>query len=190
LNEAGTYDKIASVGMFEHVGLKNLPAYFNALHSLLKDDGLILNHGITTSDVESRWIGMGAGEFIERYVFPYGELPHISLALKEMASAGLEVVDVESLRRHYARTCDAWSDNLESKRIDAVRLAGERRYRIWQIYLAGCAYGFSNGWMNLYQVLCSKAENCELRRQPLTRDYMYVAESQPAMALIGDKFPA
>lgn len=173
LNDAVAYDKIASVGMFEHVGLKNLPVYFGALHRLLKDDGLLLNHGITTSDVESRWIGMGAGEFIERYVFPHGELPHVSLALKEMAAAGLEVVDVESLRRHYARTCEAWSNNLEARRVDAVRIAGERRYRIWQIYLAGCAYGFSNGWMNLYQVLCSKAENSELKHQPLTRDYMY-----------------
>lgn len=177
LNEANAYDKIASVGMFEHVGLKNLPVYFAAVHRLLKDDGLVLNHGITSSDVESRWIGMGAGEFIDRYVFPDGELPHVSLALKEMASAGLEVVDVESLRRHYARTCEAWSNNLESHRLDAMRIAGERRYRIWQIYLAGSAYGFSNGWMNLYQILCSKAENNELRQQPMTRDYMYAGQS-------------
>lgn len=176
LNEPDTYDKIASVGMFEHVGLKNLPVYFEAVHRLLKDDGLVLNHGITSSDIESRWIGMGAGEFIDRYVFPDGELPHVSLALKEMASAGLEVLDVESLRRHYARTCEAWSNNLESHRDEAMRIAGERRYRIWQIYLAGCAYGFSNGWMNLYQVLCSKTENNELRQQPLTRDYMYVGQ--------------
>ncbi len=174
LNEAAAYDKIASVGMFEHVGLKNLPVYFQALHKLLKDDGLVLNHGITTSDVESRWIGMGAGEFIDRYVFPHGELPHVALALKEMASAGLEVVDVESLRRHYALTCEAWSNNLEAHRADAVGMVGERRYRIWQIYLAGCAYGFANGWMNLYQVLCSKAENTGLKQQPLIRDYMYV----------------
>lgn len=174
LNEPDTYDKIASVGMFEHVGLKNLPVYFEAVHRLLKDDGLVLNHGITSSDIESRWIGMGAGEFIDRYVFPDGELPHVSLALKEMASAGLEVLDVESLRRHYARTCEAWSNNLESHRDEAMRIAGERRYRIWQIYLAGCAYGFSNGWMNLYQVLCCKTENNALRQQPLTRDYMYV----------------
>lgn len=173
LDEPAAYDKIASVGMFEHVGLKNLPVYFGAVHRLLKDDGLVLNHGITTSDVESRWVGMGAGEFIDRYVFPHGELPHVSLALKEMASAGLEVVDVESLRRHYARTCEAWSNNLEARRPDAERMVGERRYRIWQIYLAGCAYGFSNGWMNLYQVLCSKAENHELKQQPLTREYMY-----------------
>ena len=177
LNEAQAYDKIASVGMFEHVGLKNLPVYFGAVHGLLKNDGLVLNHGITTSDVESRWIGMGAGEFIDRYVFPHGELPHVSLALKEMASAGLEVLDVESLRRHYARTCEAWSNNLESHRDDAVDIVGERRYRIWQIYLAGCAHGFANGWMNIYQVLCSKAESSEMRQQPLTRDYMYAGHT-------------
>lgn len=177
LNEAQAYDKIASVGMFEHVGLKNLPVYFGAVHGLLKNDGLVLNHGITTSDVESRWIGMGAGEFIDRYVFPHGELPHVSLALKEMASAGLEVLDVESLRRHYARTCEAWSNNLESHRDEAVDIVGERRYRIWQIYLAGCAHGFANGWMNIYQVLCSKAESSEMRQQPLTRDYMYAGHT-------------
>lgn len=177
LNEPDAYDKIASVGMFEHVGLKNLPVYFGAIQKLLKKDGLVLNHGITTSDVESRWVGMGAGEFIDRYVFPDGELPHVSLALKEMAGAGLEVVDVESLRRHYARTCEAWSSNLESHRDEAVRIAGERRYRIWQIYLAGCAYGFSHGWMSLYQVLCSKADNHELRPLPLTREYMYASQS-------------
>lgn len=173
MKESAAYDKIASVGMFEHVGLKNLPVYFGAVHRLLKEDGLVLNHGITTSDVESGWVGMGAGEFIDRYVFPHGELPHVSLALKEMTRAGLEVVDVESLRRHYARTCEAWSNNLEAHRLEAEGIAGERRYRIWQIYLAGCAYGFSNGWMNLYQVLCSKAENSALRQLPLTRDYMY-----------------
>ena len=173
LQEPGGYDKIASVGMFEHVGLKNLPLYFSAVHRLLKEDGLVLNHGITTSDVRSRWIGLGAGEFIDRYVFPQGELPHVSLAIKEMASAGLEVLDVESLRRHYARTCDAWSDKLEVNRDAAIDLVGERRYRIWQIYLAGCAYGFANNWMNLYQVLCSKANNVTLGQQPLTRNYMY-----------------
>ena len=175
LNEVGAYDKIASVGMFEHVGLKNLPLYFGAVHRLLKDDGLVLNHGITTSDVQSRWIGMGAGEFIDRYVFPQGELPHVSLALKEMAGAGLEVLDVESMRRHYARTCDAWSDKLEVNRSAAETLVGERHYRIWQIYLAGCAFGFANSWMNLYQVLCSKADNMTLSQQPLTRDYMYAS---------------
>ncbi len=166
------YDKIASVGMFEHVGLKNLPVYFSTVHRLLRDGGLALNHGITTSDVRSGWMGLGAGDFIDRYVFPQGELPHISLAMEAMAGSGLEVLDVESLRRHYALTCDAWSKNLEKNSIDALRIAGGRRYRIWQIYLAGCAYGFSKGWMNLYQVLCSKSCNTELSGHPLRRDYM------------------
>lgn len=173
MEEEGGYDKIASVGMFEHVGLKNLPIYFSAIHRLLNDDGLVLNHGITSSNVNSRKLGMGVGDFIHRYVFPHGELPHISLALKEMSGVGLEILDVESLRRHYARTCEAWSDNLEQHGDEAVHIVGERRYRIWQIYLAGCAHGFSQGWMNLYQVLCSKARCSELRQQPMTRAYMY-----------------
>jgi cyclopropane-fatty-acyl-phospholipid synthase len=177
LDHGAVYDKIASVGMFEHVGLKNLQTYFQSIHRLLRPEGLVLNHGITSSDVESRWIGMGAGEFIDRYVFPDGELPHLSLALREMAAAGFEVQDVESLRRHYARTCDAWSERLEAHSEQAVRMIGERRYRIWQIYLAGCAHGFARGWMNLYQVLCSKDGNTVLAGQPLTRDFMYASAS-------------
>jgi len=173
LSGTGEFDKIASVGMFEHVGLKNLPAYFCKVRSLLSDQGLMLNHGITTSDVGSRWMGLGAGEFIDRYVFPDGELPHVSLVLREMASAGLEVTDVESLRRHYARTCHEWASRLESNVERAAVLAGEKRLRIWQIYLAGCAYGFANGWMNVYQVLCAKAENTAGDPLPLTREYMY-----------------
>lgn len=172
LDEVEAYDKIASVGMFEHVGLGHLQDYFRIIQRLLARDGLVLNHGITSSDVQSRWIGMGAGEFIDRYVFPEGELPHVSLTLKEMCSAGLEVLDVESLRRHYARTCQLWSNNLEAHTAHAIRIVGERRHRIWQIYLAGCAHGFANGWMNLYQILCSKAENTALAQHPLTRDYI------------------
>jgi cyclopropane-fatty-acyl-phospholipid synthase len=169
----GTYDKITSVGMFEHVGLKNLPAYFAKLHALLKPGGLVLNHGITTSDIDSRWMGLGAGEFIDRYVFPEGELPHLSLVLRDMAAAGLEVTDAESLRRHYARTCDAWAAALEANAERAVQYAGEKRVRIWRIYLAGCAYGFAQGWMNVYQLLgCKPAAGGELAL-PMTRDYMY-----------------
>jgi cyclopropane-fatty-acyl-phospholipid synthase len=175
----GSYDKITSVGMFEHVGLKNLPAYFAKMHSLLQDGGLVLNHGITTSDIHSGWMGLGAGEFIDRYVFPQGELPHLSLVLKEMAAAGFEVTDAESLRRHYARTCDAWAHTLAANHERAVHLLkedGEKRARIWQIYLAGCAYGFAHGWMNIYQLLAYKAGLTPGNNRhplPLTRDYMY-----------------
>ena len=171
----GGYDKIASVGMFEHVGLRNLPAYFGTIRGLLKDGGLALNHGITSSDPDSRAVGLGAGEFIHRYVFPHGELPHVSVVLREMTRAGLEAADVESLRRHYARTCFEWARRLEANRDLAIASAGDRRYRIWQVYLAGCAHGFDHGWMNIYQVLARKAGDA-LNPLPMTRDYMYGAK--------------
>ena len=172
--EEGAYDKIASVGMFEHVGLRYLKTYFGKIRTLLAENGLVLNHGITATDPDSRWVGLGAGEFINRYVFPHGELPHLSLVLREMASAGFEVADVESLRRHYARTCLEWARRLEENRERAIASAGDKRYRIWQIYLAGCAHGFANEWMNIYQVLARKG-SATLNTLPLTRDYMYRA---------------
>ena len=171
------FDKIASVGMLEHVGLANLPEYFARIGSLLKDGGLSLSHGITTSDPDSHWLELGAGEFIDRYVFPDGELPHLSLVVQHMARAGLEVYDVESLRRHYARTCLAWSGNLERNRAHAAAIAGEKRCRIWQIYLAGCAFGFANGWINVYQVLAGRADAARAPGMPMTRDYMYRASA-------------
>jgi cyclopropane-fatty-acyl-phospholipid synthase len=173
LPESEPFDKIASVGMFEHVGLKQLPAYFRKLRALVRDDGLVLNHGITSSDVAGVGVGGGAGAFIHRYVFPDGELPHIALALKEMAAAGFEVVDVESLRRHYARTCREWADRLEANRGRAAGIAGEKRFRIWGIYLAGCAYAFAEGWINVYQALACTARRPGAMALPLTRDYMY-----------------
>ncbi|MDP2396755.1 MAG: cyclopropane-fatty-acyl-phospholipid synthase family protein [Burkholderiales bacterium] len=169
----GEYDGITSVGMFEHVGLQHLPEYFAKIRSLLTADGRVLNHGITSSDTEARWMPLGAGEFIDRYVFPEGELTHVSQVLHDMSGAGLEVVDVESLRRHYARTCREWADRLEAARERAEAIAGGRRARIWQIYLAGCAYGFAEGWINLYQVLACRADNTRGQRVPMTRDYMY-----------------
>jgi cyclopropane-fatty-acyl-phospholipid synthase len=172
--EAGGYDKIASVGMFEHVGLGNLAAYFGKIHALLKDGGLVLNHGITSVDPDSRAVGMGAGDFIGRYVFPHGELPHIGLVLREMAAAGFEAVDVESLRRHYALTTALWASRLEAEREKARAIAGEKRYRIWSVYLAGCAHGFAHNWMNVYQVLACKHGGPGQNPLPLTRDYIYL----------------
>jgi cyclopropane-fatty-acyl-phospholipid synthase len=170
----GVFDKIASVGMFEHVGLRNLETYFARVRSLLTDSGLVLNHGITASDPDSRWVGRGVGEFIERYVFPHGEVPHLSLVMREMARAGLEPTDAESLRRHYARTLAEWAKRLERNRERAIAEAGDKRYRIWQIYLAGCALGFAHEWVNIYQVLARKTGDAA-NPIPLTRDYMYRA---------------
>jgi cyclopropane-fatty-acyl-phospholipid synthase len=172
----GVFDRISSVGMFEHVGLKNLRAYFDVIHRLLKPGGVALNHGITSSDPDSRSVGLGAGEFIDKYVFPDGELPHVSLAIRELSAAGLELTDAESLRRHYARTLWFWSDNFEANLAKAVELAGERRVRIWRVYLAGCAHAFEQDWINLYQLQAVKPEQRPegaLSPLPLSRHYMY-----------------
>jgi cyclopropane-fatty-acyl-phospholipid synthase len=169
----GLYDKIASVGMFEHVGLKNLPVYFATLRRLLKDGGVVMNHGITSVDPDSRTVGLGAGEFIDKYVFPYGELPHLSLVLKEMAAAGLEVMDVETLRLHYAKTLARWSGRLEHRLTEARRHAGEKRLRIWRTYLAGCAHAFEQAWVSIQQVLAVKSTDPRRRVLPLTREYIY-----------------
>ncbi|HUQ28320.1 MAG TPA: class I SAM-dependent methyltransferase [Usitatibacter sp.] len=169
----GVYDKIASVGMFEHVGLRNLPVYFNTVRRLLKEKGLFLNHGITAMDTRNRAVGLGAGEFIGRYVFPHGELPHLHLVVHDMANQHLEVHDVEGLRAHYAKTLGHWSDNYEAKLEEAVEAAGERTARIWRVYLAGCAHAFEQGWISIYQILASKQTKPGRADVPLTREWMY-----------------
>ena len=175
----GVFDKISSVGMFEHVGLKNLRGYFDVIFRLLKPGGVALNHGITSSDADSRSVGLGAGDFIDQYVFPDGELPHVSLAIRELSAAGLELTDAESLRRHYGKTLWFWSDAFERNLDQLTQLAGNRRTRIWRIYLAGSAHAFEHGWINLYQLLAIKPDvqpGGALSPLPLSRDYMY----QPA----------
>jgi cyclopropane-fatty-acyl-phospholipid synthase len=169
----GVYDKIASVGMFEHVGLKNLPVYFGAVRRLLREKGLFLNHGITSSDIDNGAVGMGGGAFIGRYVFPRGELPHLHRAIHDMSALDLEVHDVECLRPHYAKTLGFWSANFERNLDAAVAESSERTARIWRIYLAGCAYGFEQGWMSIHQVLASKRTRPGRTELPLTREWMY-----------------
>ncbi len=168
----GRFDRITSVGMFEHVGLKNLPLYFSRIRELLADEGLAMNHGICTTNTDHSTARYGAGEFIEHYVFPEGELPHIGTVLMAMQDGGLEALDVENLRRHYARTCATWADNFE-RHADQIRTqVDERRYRIWRIYLAGCAHAFENDWISLYQVVCGKAGR-SATTLPWSRRYMY-----------------
>lgn len=171
--ELGSFDKIVSVGMFEHVGLKNLPLYFRQMNALLKDGGAMLMHGITATHPERRQVGRGAGEFIDRYVFPGGELPHVSDVLRTMAGQGLEVVDVESLRRHYAKTLMHWAGRLDARPAEALAAAGEKRFRIWRVYLAGCGVGFRDNWMNIYQLLACKLGGPGQDPFPMTRDWIY-----------------
>ncbi len=167
------FDKIASVGMFEHVGLENLREYFASISSVLRDRGLFLNHGITSSDLDNRPIGSGVGDFVNQYVFPHGELPHLHVATREMSRAGFEIVDVESLRPHYAKTLEHWSHRLDAQVGEAARLVTDRTLRIWRAYLAGSAYGFAQGWMSIYQLLGSRQARSGASDVPLTRDHMY-----------------
>lgn len=166
------FNRITSVGMFEHVGLRYLKSYFKIIHDLLEDDGIAMNHGITSCDPDSNETPFGGGEFIEKYVFPNGELPHISLVLKTMQEAGLESHDIENLRHHYARTCGIWAENFENSTQAIKQMVDEKCYRIWRVYLAGCAYAFSADRIALYQVLCTKAGHTT-PQLPWSRRYMY-----------------
>ncbi len=182
----GQFDRITSVGMFEHVGLKHLPDYFATINRLLAPDGLVMNHGITSTDPDNGETPYGGGEFIEKYVFPHGELAHVGQVLKAMQQGALEAYDVENLRRHYARTCAMWTDNFEAKADQVRALAGDKRFRIWHVYLAGCSYAFEQDWISLYQIVCGKAGR-KTAALPWSRNYMY---GGPAPGLAAREVPA
>ncbi|WP_454674995.1 class I SAM-dependent methyltransferase [Achromobacter pestifer] len=185
LDESRQFDKIASVGMFEHVGRAQLEGYFAKLRRLLKPGGLIMNHGITAAGVYNAELGNGMGEFIEKYIFPGGELTHISVVMEAMTNGGLEEVDVENLRPHYARTLWAWSDALEARLPEAAQILGAdqgaRSLRAYRLYLAGCAMAFEHGWIALHQILgqppatgrSDELDNPPDLSYPWRRDYMY-----------------
>jgi cyclopropane-fatty-acyl-phospholipid synthase len=159
--------------MFEHVGHANLELYAECLFDAVKEGGLVMNHGITAKHTDGRPVGRGAGDFIDRYVFPNGELPHLSMITGFISEAGLEVVDVESLRLHYAKTLEHWSARLEEKLDVAAAMVPEQALRIFRLYLAGCAYAFSKGWINLHQILAVKPHADGGHNLPLTRDDLY-----------------
>ena len=127
-----TYDKIAAVGVIEHVGVPNYPAFLGGVRARLKDGGLYLNHGIVH---DFHWKRTSQIEFLYRYVFPNGDLAGLSETLTEMERAGWEIVDVEGLRLHYARTCRQWVERLDARADEARALVGERTYRTWRLYL-------------------------------------------------------
>ncbi len=173
--EQEPFDKISSVGMFEHVGRRNLPAYFGKIQRLLKPGGLVMNHGITTNSLDDAQLGSGIGEFVEEYVFPGGELMHVSTVMAEMTRQGLETWDAECLRPHYARTLWHWVDRLEAQREEARRLVGEKRLRTWLIYMAGSAHAFARGWISIYQLLGVKSQTDGQAPCPPTREHVYRA---------------
>jgi cyclopropane-fatty-acyl-phospholipid synthase len=181
LPEDEPWDKIASIGMFEHVGRAMLPIYFAKIRSLLRPGGLLMNHGITAGGTRNSQLGAGIGDFIERYIFPGGQLLHLSHVLRELADCGLEALDVENLRPHYARTLWAWSDALESRLAHAAEVAGEKVVRAYRLYLAGSAMSFERGWISLHQMLAGRPsgdiDDGPMRGAqsvfPFQRSYMY-----------------
>src|SRR6476646_4069008 len=173
LPDVEAFDKIASVGMFEHVGPRNYDRYFGKIRRILAPGGFVLNHGITHNALSRRSLGSGIGDFVEEYVFPGGELAHVSRVIEGLAAQGLEVIDGEALREHYAKTLWHWVDRLESN-AEAVRHeVGEEKFRVWRIYMAGSAHAFDRGWMSLWQLLAGKPLADGRLPHPLTRDYMY-----------------
>jgi len=176
LQGESVYDKVASVGMFEHVGLKNLPVYFSTVHRLLKPHGLFLNHGIT-HDSEG-WQKSLSTEFINRYVFPDGQLDNISNIQHVMERARFEIADVEALRPHYALTLRHWVARLERNHARALQYVNEATYRVWRLYMAACALEFEAG--TSASIRCWRASApraiCHCRSQ---RRHLYEPQHEP-----------
>ncbi len=168
--EGGPYDKIVSVGMFEHVGEALLPGYFARAWYLLRPGGVFLNHGIARN-VNHRPQGPS---FCEKYVFPDGELVPIHTTVRVAETCGFEVRDVENLREHYALTLRQWVNRLEANAGAVRRITNEKTFRVWRLYMAAAAYRFRTGTYNLYQTLLAKPQNGEAG-VPLTRADWYAS---------------
>lgn len=175
------FDKVVSVGMFEHLGPDQLNKYFSTVYSLTKPGGLFLNHGIVSlertrkASILQRVQGKlwRTGDFIDEYVFPDGELVPLSSEIGSAEEHGFETRDVESLREHYARTLRLWLKRLERARHDAIAIAGEPTYRIWRLYMAASAHGFAIGRLNIAQVLFAKPNKYGHSSIPWSRDDIY-----------------
>jgi cyclopropane-fatty-acyl-phospholipid synthase len=163
------FDKLVSVGMFEHVGEARLPEYFRRAYRLLRPGGVFLNHGIARSSDSPVRRGP---TFIGRYVFPDGELVPLSTTVRAAENGGFEVRDVESLREHYALTLKHWVRRLEEHASNARRITDETTYRVWRLYMSGSAHGFRTGRLNIYQTLLSKPDRGE-SKLPLSRADWY-----------------
>jgi cyclopropane-fatty-acyl-phospholipid synthase len=159
------FDAVSSIGLTEHVGVANYPAYFRFLHERLRDEGRLLNHCITRPD--NRHAGLPTRGFINRYVFPDGELTGSGDIVRVMEDEGFEVRHHENLREHYARTCHAWNANLAKHWDDCVELAGLGTARVWGLYLAGSRLAFERNEIQLHQVLASRTSTAGVSGFPL-----------------------
>lgn len=180
LPASARFDKIASVGMVEHVGRDHLPEYFTTAYRLLRPRGLFLNHAIAQQHGFSTRVRRlterllaNQTSFMLRYIFPDGELVPISEMLSYAEHAGWEVRDVESLREHYARTLRLWRQRLEARHEEARRIVSEQKYRVWRLYLAGTAYSFARENSSIYQSLLAKPDRAGRVDLPATRADLY-----------------
>lgn len=171
LENVGPFEKVVSVGMFEHVGEKLLPRFFQEAWRLLRPGGIFLNHGIARREIDPP---SDRAAFVVRYVFPDGELVPINTALRAAEEAGFEVRDVESLREHYSLTLRHWDRRLQDRYAEAREIVGERKCRIWRLLFCGSAHAFSAGTLNVYQSLLIKP-NQGHSGLPLTRSGWYCA---------------
>ena len=165
----GIFDKLVSVGMFEHVGASRLPEYFRKAWRLLRPGGLFLNHGIAQTTAEPK---RKTASFSDRYVFPDSEVLPVSTTLRVAEEVGFEIRDVESLREHYVLTLRSWVKRLEAHYEEAVRLTDEATYRIWRLYMSASAQRFASGRLNVYQALMVKPD-AGRSGLPLTRADWY-----------------
>jgi cyclopropane-fatty-acyl-phospholipid synthase len=168
----GRFNRIVSVGMFEHVGVPHYAAFFSAIHRLLEDDGVALLHTIGRSDRPT-----ATNPFIANYIFPGGYIPALSEVMSVIERSGLICLDVEVLRLHYAETLRAWRTRFLENRARAVEIAGEEFARMWEFYLAGSEASFRHQGLVVFQIQLAKRTNA----RPITRDYMLDAERSLAV---------
>ena len=172
----GEYDKIASIGMYEHIGIANYPTYFTKLNTLLRDRGILLNHGITRRAKRSRRRFRRIRpekRLILKHIFPGAELDHIGHSVEVMESHGFEIHDVECWREHYALTCRLWHERLVDNEAAAIAHVGRERYRMWIAYLAGVSFAFRDGSLRIYQTVATKHRSKGPSGLPPTRADLY-----------------
>lgn len=175
------FDRAASVGMMEHVREDLQPGYFDAVYRVLKPGGLFMNHAIvsvararpTTRMDRFKGFLWRRDAFIDKYVFPEGKLVPVAHVIASAESVGFELRDIESLREHYAMTLRHWVKGLESHNVEAIKIAGDRIYRVWRLYMSSAIYGFVSGRINIVQALLVKPDKDGRSEMPLTREYMY-----------------
>ena len=170
----GTFDKISSIGMSEHVGRKRMAEYFAAAYRALKPGGLMLNQAISGGIGQAKVpILLQSGNFARRYIFPDGELLPVFETQKYADAALFEVRDVENLREHYAATLAHWASNLEARQDEALAYLGTERYRLWRIYLNACVYYFRAGHLSVFQTLLAKPDEGRRVHLPASRTDIY-----------------